>query len=330
MKNILIASTLLVLFFTNNAFAEKGKREAGFDKTEHGLLYKIYKPGTGKTRAKVGDFVEMHIQQVLSETDSILMDTRKVNNNQPVSIQLRGSAFDGDIPEGFTYMSEGDSAVFLVSIDTLITKIPGMPSFFHKGYFLEFRVVMYSVKTEEQMKKEQTEKAAKQGIIDENLLQDYFKKNNITPTKTGSGLYYTVKTPGTGNNPKTGQKVTMKYTGKLLDGTKFDSNVDTNFHHAEPFTFVIGQGQVIKGWDEGIALLKKGSKATLYIPSPLAYGERSPAAIIPANSILVFDVEVLKIENQTTDEMTPASSPGTKPTTPVKTDGRKMNTSKQK
>jgi FKBP-type peptidyl-prolyl cis-trans isomerase len=85
----------------------------------------------------------------------------------------------------------------------------------------------------------------------------------------------------------------MNYTGKLMDGTKFDSNQDSTFHHMEPFTFPIGVGQVIPGWDEGVMLLNKGAKATLFIPSGLAYGEHPPTPAIPANSILVFDVEVV-------------------------------------
>ncbi len=86
----------------------------------------------------------------------------------------------------------------------------------------------------------------------------------------------------------------MKYTGKTLDGTPFDSNVDPKFGHVEPFKFVIGTGQVIPGWDEGVALLNKGAKGKLYIPSPLAYGPQGPPAI-GANAVLVFDVEVVNI-----------------------------------
>jgi FKBP-type peptidyl-prolyl cis-trans isomerase len=264
----------------------------------------------------VGDFVEMHIQQIYGENDSVLMETRKVNNNQPVSIQLRPASFDGDIPEGFTYMSEGDSAVFLISVDTLLSKIPSMPPFFHKGNFLEFHVVMVSIKSEEQMKKDQAEKAAKQNEVDDKMLKEYFEKNKLQPTKTASGLYYIIHTPGTGANAKPGDQVSMKYTGKLMDGTPFDSNIDSNFHHVEPFKFTLGQGQVIRGWDEGIALLNKGSKATLYIPSSMAYGDKSPAPMIPANSILVFDVELVSIgaDNATEQPTTaPKAAPAKKP-----------------
>ncbi len=316
MKNILVTS-LLVLLFATVAHADKGNRAAGFDKTAHGLLYKIYKHGNGTAKAKVGDFIEMNIQQVYSENDSILLDTRKVNNNQPVELQLKPANFDGDIPEGFTYLVAGDSAIFLVSVDTLAAKMPGLPPFFKKGNYLEFRVVMVSIKSEAEMKKEQTEKSAKQISIDDKQLQDYFKQNNIKPSKTASGLYYTIQKEGTGAKAKPGQKVSMKYTGMLLNGSKFDSNVDSSFHHTDPLDFVLGQGQVIKGWDEGIALFNKGTMGTLYIPSTLAYGDRSPSPMIPANSVMVFEVELLDIKNQDgPNQQAPVKM--TKPTPPVK------------
>ncbi len=135
-----------------------------------------------------------------------------------------------------------------------------------------------------------------QKTIDDNLLKDYFAKNHINATKTASGLYYSISKQGTGKNAMRGQTVTMNYTGKTLDGKTFDSNTDPNFRHVQPFNFSLGMGQVIKGWDEGVQLLNLGSKATLFIPSGLAYGERAMGNSIPPNSVLIFDVEVVNID----------------------------------
>ena len=107
--------------------------------------------------------------------------------------------------------------------------------------------------------------------------------------KTASGLFYKIETSGSGDSPTQGQNVSVHYKGSLLDGTVFDSS----YKRKEPIGFAIGVGQVIKGWDEGIALLSKGAKATLIIPSHLGYGTNGAGGVIPPNATLKFEVELL-------------------------------------
>lgn len=110
------------------------------------------------------------------------------------------------------------------------------------------------------------------------------------PITTPSGLQYIDTLVGTGASPRTGQRVTVHYTGTLTNGQKFDSSHDRH----EPFQFTIGIGQVIKGWDEGVATMKIGGTRTLIIPAELGYGSRT-VSVIPANSTLHFDVKLLDI-----------------------------------
>ena len=110
--------------------------------------------------------------------------------------------------------------------------------------------------------------------------------------KTASGLEYIEMKAGTGAQAMAGKTVSVHYTGKLQDGTIFDSSVSRN----EPITFRLGVGQVIKGWDEGIALMKVGGKAQLVIPSALGYGENGAGGVIPPNATLVFDVELITVK----------------------------------
>jgi peptidylprolyl isomerase len=116
------------------------------------------------------------------------------------------------------------------------------------------------------------------------------------PMTTSSGLQIVDTKPGTGPSPRAGQTVTVHYTGWLYvngaKGSKFDSSVDRN----EPFSFPVGQGQVIRGWDEGVGSMKVGGKRTLIIPPALGYGARGAGGVIPPNATLIFDVELLGVK----------------------------------
>lgn len=119
-----------------------------------------------------------------------------------------------------------------------------------------------------------------------------FAKEERKTVTTASGLKYIDVVVGKGASPSIGKKVKVHYTGTLENGKKFDSSVDRN----QPFTFIIGVGQVIPGWDEGVMSMKVGGKRKLIIPPNLGYGSRGAGGVIPPNATLLFDVELLDIE----------------------------------
>ena len=141
------------------------------------------------------------------------------------------------------------------------------------------------VQTPEQSLDEQYAEKNRQWLV-ENGKQDGVQT-------TASGLQYVVKKEGDGKQPTINDIVSVKYTGKLIDGTVFDSTEQNN--GGEPVTFPLAG--VIKGWQEGLQLMKEGSEYTLFLPAALAYGEQ-PVGDIPANSTLVFDVELVKVMSE--------------------------------
>jgi FKBP-type peptidyl-prolyl cis-trans isomerase len=139
--------------------------------------------------------------------------------------------------------------------------------------------------------------------IDKQLIDEFLGKENIEAETHESGLRYTIVKQGTGPLPQPGQTIRVNYTGRILDGAIFDTSdaelakaegiYDQRREPYEPIAFQLGTRGVIEGWDIGFGLLNKGTKAVLYIPSKLGYGPQARSATIPANSIMVFDVELI-------------------------------------
>lgn len=143
----------------------------------------------------------------------------------------------------------------------------------------------------ETMKKNAEQKANEAQAAGDKFLSENKTKEGVKVT--ASGLQYKVNKEGTGASPVLGDGVMVEYTGKLIDGTEFDS---TKAHGGEPFAVPLTGDSVIPGWTEGLQLMKEGGEYTLYIPAKLAYGPMSPSPKIPANSVLVFDMKVVKVE----------------------------------
>jgi FKBP-type peptidyl-prolyl cis-trans isomerase len=225
-------------------------------------------------------------------------------------MQLQESQFAGDLFEGLAMMHKGDSAAFIVDIDSTFKKLMGQPQlpegfsssdemrfnvrlddFYPESEYAKRMAVKAKKASEERIAKmkedhpEETANAAQQ-------LTDYLNDNKIVVEPTASGLCYVMTTEGNGEKPQVGQMVKVHYTGKLLDGTVFDSSVE----RGQPFQFPLGVGQVIPGWDEGIQLMSKGEKGVLYIPYYLAYGDRAAGDKIVPFSNLMFEVELIDFE----------------------------------
>jgi FKBP-type peptidyl-prolyl cis-trans isomerase len=263
--------------------------------TDNGLKYQMHQQSEGTRKGKVGDIMTLHLT-LMNNKDSVLRDTHK--EGAPFQMLLQVPPFKGSYEEGLTMMGKGDSATFYVSADSLFTKaMQPLPPGVQKGTDIGIAVKVVNVQSEDEYKKTQAVEYEKQKGIDTKIIEDYVAKNGLTGKvqKTESGVYYVVTQQGTGPTPSRGDAVQVHYTGKLLNGKVFDSSRTNPQSGGKPAQFQVGVGMVIPGWEEGVMKMNKGEKATLIIPSTLAYGPRGNQGIAP-NSVLLFDIELLDIQ----------------------------------
>lgn len=292
-----------------------------YKKGDKGLEYKIISNGKGKTIG-YGNFMMIHIKQVYSGTkDTVLLDTR--------DFMPRMQVFDSvntPIPyyKIITQMRKGDSLVIRLLTDSAFkTGKQEMPPFMKKGKYLYTHVTMVNFfETREQadsaikaeavlakpiVYKKQVEEIEKdlatrkaQLAADSKIIEDYLAKHNIKAEKTKWGTYVSIVSEGTGYKINNNKIAMVNYTGRTLDSGKvFDSNVDPKFEHVGPIAVNLGDwADLIIGWKDAILQLKDKSKAIIFIPSSLAYGENGKGADIKPNQPLMFDMEVTEVTTE--------------------------------
>lgn len=266
---------------------------ADYKKTASGITYKIFRKG-GDKKILPGQFLKVHYKASIN--DSVLYTTY---DRVPAFGRYDTSARNvHDFIDFLSEMNVGDSAVFIRSVDTLVAKGFMM----HNDVFKPGNTIEGSVTILETYPDEAAMMAAqeKEGELELNRelaeLEQYLEKEKMTGfTKVGKGVYVKVEQEGTGPQVTPGSRVTVNYTGQLKNGKKFDSNQDPAFNHVQPFEFVVGNGSVIKGWDEGIVQFKEGGKGKIVVPSMLGYGSQANGDVMPAFSDLIFDIEVVKV-----------------------------------
>lgn len=284
MKKLL--SILFVLSICTTTFAQTIK----YKKSDKGVRYSILQSNKG-AKIKLDDIVFLQIKYS-TEKDSALFDSWKMGG--PLNLKVTKPTFKGDLMDALTLLTANDSAAFLFNADSMFTNTFNMPKpeFIKAGSDLKFLVKIQRVTTEEVLKADEMKNQKEKDMEEKIAIDKYIAEKNLTVQSSPTGLKYVISTPGTGAQAVAGKTVKVHYTGKLLDGTKFDSSLDRN----DPIEFVLGKGMVIPGWDEGIALLKEGGKAFLIIPSSIAYGARGAGGVIPPFTPLTFEVELVSVQ----------------------------------
>ena len=288
--------TATILFVVAACTSQKEKTPAGFEYVHH-------VKNEGET-PQIGEYVYFHMVQSIG--DSIFGDSRN-DPQMPILRMPAAEELEGQKPhplfEIFPLMAEGDSVTVYYPLDSLEGQ---RPPGFENSDFLVLDVILNEIKTDEEYQEAfKAEQEAYQARMEANqarlgevqtqteaILKD-FKDGKLADQlqTTDSGLQYLILEEGTGPVAKLGQKVSAHYLGMLMDGTVFDSSLS----RGDELVFPVGMRQVIKGWDEAFTALKEGTKAVLFIPSDLAYGENGQGPIAP-NSDLVFYVELNEVQ----------------------------------
>jgi FKBP-type peptidyl-prolyl cis-trans isomerase FkpA len=289
---------------------DKSERE-----TPSGLKFTVAKEGTG-VPVKVGDVLLFNFIFKDSK-DSVWRSTYEMDFPQYIVMpDTAGTKREDGMTQMLRMITPGDSVVLNISIKDFFKDIVKQPI---PPQFDSTLIFTYQIKAEQTMTrdsfmtyqrdfymKKQKEQVAKDSVA----IETYLAKNNITAQKTESGLYYVITTPGKGENGKSGQAVKVNYAGYTLDGVYFDTSVKEvamekglydpqreQFAPYAPYDVTIDRSQVIMGWHEALKVLNKGSKATIFVPSTMAYGPQGKGTIKP-NESLVFDLEVVDIKEQ--------------------------------
>ena len=307
-----------------------------FKKGDGGLEYKIV-DDVASEKAATGDLLSVDLTIKSDRNDSLISSTYDIGLPQIVNIapdSLPGM-YKGDYNSMFKFLGEGDSAVFRLNMDTLAAKT-GQP----KPEFAD-KFVTFTVKVRKHFKKGQLADSALYSQVDTYFkgeldkikdgepkkITDYITSKKLEPKKTASGLQYVITEEGKGNKPALGDTVVVNYTGRLTNGTVFDSSIKAEAEKAklpidpmrtfEPIRFSLGNQPVIQGWTEGLQLLNKGTKATFIIPSSLAYGERPMGNKIPPYAPLVFEVELVDVVKGQPIPAAPVAPQTATPTAPA-------------
>jgi FKBP-type peptidyl-prolyl cis-trans isomerase FkpA len=287
--------------------------KGGFKQAEGGLLYDIHTDKSG-TNIKAGDFLNVNLV-LKTEGDSVIYSTYE--QGRPSPSVMPPNSKKGDIASGLLLLSEGDSATFKMNIDSVFKK--GQP----KPPGLKGKYLVYDIKVEKVIPRGSLTDVVFQGRISEYMkgqveavkkaeparIKKYADDNKLKLQTTASGLQYQIDKPGSGPNIVAGDTAVVNYTGKLLNGKTFDTSVKEDAEKQakdskmpldprrqyQPIRIPVGEGKVIKGWDEGLQLLNKGAKATFVIPSTLAFGEQGAPPMIPALAPITFTIEVVNI-----------------------------------
>lgn len=320
MKKLIFLAVLIAPFVT--------RAQNGFIRNAKGVQYKVVSHPTAE-HIKMEDVVTFNVVQK-TEKDSVLFSSYVLGH--PIKIQVKPSESIGDLMDIFPLLCNKDSVVVKVPTDSIfVGHEEARPPFLAKNSNIIFTLKIERVQSLNDAIAERNALMDKMRADETNAANKYIEDHKLQLKSTASGLKYVITRATVNKKVLSGDTLLVNYIGRTTEGKVFDSSIESAAREAglqqpgreyAPLKVVVGQGQVIKGWDEGLQLLTQGSKAILVIPSKLAYGDQGAGDDIKPFSTLIFNIEVVKV----THPKPAATKAGTKTTAKKTTTGAKSKT----
>lgn len=283
------------------AFVYKVQAQNDYQHTPKGVLYKFLAHGSGD-KIKLDDVITFDVIQK-TEQDSVLFNSYA--QGHPVKMQVKPSENIGDLMDVFPMLAANDSVMVKIPTDSVfVGHEESRPPFLPKGSNMVFLLKIERVQSLNDAIAERNAEMDKMRAAETEEANKYVADHKLVLKATPSGLLYKITHPSVKRKVMNGDTVLINYAGRTTDDKLFDSSIQSVAQQGglqqpgrtyEPIKVVVGQGQVIRGWDEGLLLLNEGSKATFVIPSSLAYADQGAGDDIKPFSTLVFDLEVVKV-----------------------------------
>ena len=307
MKKLIILAVIAILTSCDSS---------QYQMTESGIEYRYFTESSADIPAD-GDVMELHI--IYRDENGLELLNTTVDSDGPVPVLCQSEKFikNGSLEEIFGMLKSGDSIEAKIPAARVFESFgQPVPDSIDANSNLIFNIGVVNVMSRQEYTFNIAEKymtsakiqlvlSSEQIQADGEIIDQYLAENKIQAERTESGLRYAITQSGKGDNAKPGDRVSVNYVGKVLDGHVFDTSikeiaqVNNTYNPArepyQPYPFTLGFGEVIYGWDEGFTLLNEGAKATFFIPSSMAYGNQAVDEIIVENSILIFEVELVDI-----------------------------------
>ena len=292
MKRILFFSTVL---FSTMLMLWAGCNQSpyrGFKKTESGIYYKFHDRSGDTNKPQLNELMTLSMRY--GTEDSNIFDSKL--NPRPMILPQSPPQYKGDIYEALSMMSKGDSATFILAADSFFLVTAGsrfVPDFIDSNGVLFFDVKMIELQTQEEYQRAEQLKNEERAKEESDKLQEYIQANNLQVMPAASGLYFTETTPGNGKKPREGDWVKVNFALSLLDKVPIYSSFE-----GEPASFEFGKQFENPGVTEALSMMSEGSRASLIVPSSLAFGAAGRGDIVPPYSTLLYDIQMLKIQTK--------------------------------